>query len=647
MNEVPNKKVGIKYRPDVDGLRAVAVLSVLAFHVGGFPTPGGFVGVDVFFVISGYLISAIVFSEIAASRFSVLGFYERRIRRIFPALFGMLIVFSILASFLLLPTEFVDFAKSLLAATTSTSNFYFWQHSGYFDSPTSNPLLHTWSLAVEEQFYILFPIFLVIIRRFFPTRLRVGVVVLFVISLVASVVTVHYDASTAFYMPYTRAWELLLGTMLSLGMFPRLHSSLLRNIATLVGMALICYSIFFYTTQTPFPGLAALAPCVGSMLIIGAGEFGPSLVGSVLAWRPVVFIGLISYSLYLWHWPVIILHSMGFSVNLNDILPQRWVAGLPAFRFDMVFEIVASLVLGILSWRFVERPFRSRPLRITRRPLFVMSAAVMFALIAFSGTVIFAGGFTGRFPAQAVKVASVLSKHEAPTFGRLGECSITRENRSEVLGTDKCLQLEAEKKNYLLVGDSHALAISTGLQVSLPEDRILLVSVWNCRPLLHPGGTSECKQEMDYIFRNYLLSHKVQALMLQARWHPGDMAGLTETIDWATQHQVPVIVVGPVAEYDAPLPRLLAFSIAWNKPDLANRHLVSLSPQMDAQMQSLAANKWHVPYVSLYQAVCDGKGCVQFADDAHDIPLMDDADHLNKPGSALVAKRLIEGGELH
>ncbi len=212
-------------------MRAVAVLSVIAFHFGIFHLTGGFVGVDVFFVISGYLISSIVFSEVAASRFSVIGFYERRIRRIFPAFFAMLLVFALFAAVFFLPAELVDLSKSSLAATFSASNFYFWVYSDYFHNP--DPLLHTWSLAVEEQFYILFPIFLVLVRRLFPQWLRVSVVFLFAASLASSVVVVFSSTATAFFMPYTRAWELLLGTMLSLGMFPKMPSLWLRNVAGL------------------------------------------------------------------------------------------------------------------------------------------------------------------------------------------------------------------------------------------------------------------------------------------------------------------------------------------------------------------------------------------------------------------------------
>ena len=646
MAGVQTAKAGIKYRPDIDGLRAVGVLSVVAFHIDASRVSGGFVGVDVFFVISGYLISAIVFLEIAAGKFSVLSFYERRIRRIFPALFCMLIVFSAAASFYLLPIELVDYGKSLLAATTSVANFYFWQHSGYFDAPTSNPLLHTWSLAVEEQFYILFPICLLIVRRYFPTRLRLGVVILFFLSLAASALTVAFSPTTAFYMPYTRAWELLLGTMLSLGMFPRLANAVLRNLATLAGISLIFFSVFKYTDKMLFPGLAALIPCVGSMLIIGAGEFGPTLVGRLLSWRPMVFVGLISYSLYIWHWPIILMRAAGLYVTLNDILPNSWAARLPGFRFDILMEIVGSFVLGTLSWRFVEQPFRSRPPRVTRKTLFALSGATVAALSAFSTTVIGARGFPGRFPAQSVKIASYLnSRIENP--GSLGACLITDDDRSAVLVQDECLQIVQGRSNYLMLGDSHAWALWMGLRKALPGDNILLASVSNCKPLLHPSGTIPCVREMKYIFEKYLPSHPVQELLLEARWKAGDMKGLGETVDWARQHGIPVVVFGPVAEYDAPLPRLLAYSIAFNKPQMAHHHLLEVPAQVDAEMQRLAATEWHMPYVSLYQATCDSGGCTEYADQAHDVPLMNDADHLNEPGSSLIARRLIDRGELH
>jgi peptidoglycan/LPS O-acetylase OafA/YrhL len=621
----------------------VAVLSVLAYHIGLSKTPGGFVGVDVFFVISGYLISSIVFSEIAASRFSVIRFYERRIRRIFPALFAMLAVFSVLATVYLLPAELVAYSKSMLAATASVSNFYFWMHSGYFDAPTSQPLLHTWSLAVEEQFYITFPLFLLLVRRYFPHRLRVSVVALFLVSLVASAIVVAQNRETAFFMLYTRAWELLLGTILALGMFPRLQSAWLRNLATLVGIGMIAFSVLFYTEETLFPGLSALAPCVGSALIIWAGEAGSSLVGNVLSWRPFVFIGLISYSLYLWHWPVIVLQQMGVLIGVSGVTSHRLAALFPAHRFDMLVEIVFSLLLGVISWRFVERPFRSGPLRLSGRPLFALAGAVIIVLLGFSSWTVFAGGFKGRFPVDAVEIAS--PQHDSAEIVRTG-CFITSDYHFEHYNYSLCLNEEGGKKNYLLLGDSHSAMLWSALSSSLPGANVMQASCYACEPLIHPYGPPDCTKMMAYIFQTYLPAHPVQGLFLVGRWSEKDLDGLTATIDWAKQRQIPVTVFGPVPEYDGPLPRLLAYSIAWNKPNLASQHLVAGQEPLDEEMLGMAANTWHVPYISLYREICAGDGCAEYADTAHKIPLMDDDNHLNQFGASFVVRRLIEKGEL-
>jgi peptidoglycan/LPS O-acetylase OafA/YrhL len=646
MMEASNRNAVLKYRPDIDGLRAVAILSVLAFHLLPTSVSGGFVGVDVFFVISGYLISVIVFSEIATCRFSVLAFYERRVRRIFPALFGMLISVSTLISFFLLPNEFIDYAKSVIAAAASSSNLYFWQHSGYFDSPTSNPLLHTWSLAVEEQFYILFPIFLLITRRFFAQRLKHGVVILLFASLAASVATLHYNVTTAFYMPYTRTWELLMGTVISLGLFPRLRLESVRNGVTLLGIGMIGYAVLRYSSQTPFPGLAAVVPCVGSALIIGAGESGSTLVGKALSWRPMVFIGLISYSLYLWHWPVIVLNGLGLSVNFSAVVPHRWAFLLLSQTSNKAMELLVSFVLAILSWRFVERPFRSYPRRIERRPLFALSAAVMVVLLLSSGVVIYASGFPGRFPRRAVQVASFLSPPGASNLGQLGDCVITEGNRATVFDDSHCLQRAPGKETYLLLGDSHAGSLWDGLKTSLPGSNVPLAAVWGCRPSIHPEGSPLCKQMMDFIFQKYLPSHAIQWLLLEARWYSKDLNEVGEIVTSAKAQGVMVIVFGPVAEYDAPLPRLLAYSIAWNKPNLAQQHRVAYSPVMDAQMRNLAEDRWHVFYVSLYQATCESDRCLEYADEKNGIPLLNDADHLSEDGSRLLVHRLFRLGEL-
>ncbi|MFO1393252.1 MAG: acyltransferase family protein [Steroidobacteraceae bacterium] len=631
------------YRPDIDGLRAIAVLSVLAFHIKFRWMSGGFVGVDVFFVISGYLISSILFNEIEQSRFSVLGFYERRIRRIFPALFAMLAVVSMLAVVFLLPAELMSYGRSMFAATLSASNFYFWQHSGYFDSPISYPLLHTWSLAVEEQFYILFPLLLVIVRRLFPAGLRPAVIVIFFASLVASVIVVHDDRATAFYMPYTRAWELLLGTILSLGLFPRLQSAWQRNVATLTGIGLISFSMLSYTEQTLFPGVTALAPCVGTALIIGAGESGSSFIGRILSWRPVVFVGLISYSVYLWHWPVIVFQQMGAFVGTSAI-PSSFVAELlPKHRLDMIVEVVLALALGILSWRFVESPFRKGRLRMSRRPLFALAGVVMLILIGFSSWSVIAKGFEGRFPPEALEVTAV--HHDSEEIARTG-CFITSDFPFDKYDYDLCLRLDKSRNNYLLLGDSHSAMMWSALTRELPNANVMQASTFDCPPLLGSQSHPDCDRMMTYIFHSYLPSHRIQGLFLIARWKEMDLHELTRTINWAREHSIPVTVFGPVPEYDGPLPRLLAYSIAWNKPDFAKTHRVDTIAALDEKMQALARDVWQVRYVSLYKTICSRDDCVEYADARRTIPIMDDDNHLNEFGASFVLRRLLAEGTL-
>jgi len=645
LEETPHTNTPPNYRPDIDGLRALAILSVLGFHLSPTRVPGGFVGVDVFFVISGYLISTIILSQVAASRFSIIDFYERRIRRIFPALFGMLIALSVAMSFVLLPTEFVSYAKSLFAATFSASNFYFWRHSSYFDSPTSYPLLHTWSLAVEEQFYIAFPLFLIAVRRICANRLRQGVLLLLIILFLVSTLVVHYSATTAFYMPYTRSWELLIGTALTLKPLPDSQGNTTRNILSILGLLLIVLAVFCYNPQTLFPGLAAAIPCVGSALIIASGHSRATFIGRILSWRPLVFIGLISYSLYLWHWPVIVLNNLGVTLNLDSVLPSRWGFLALSQTISKTIQILASFLLAILSWRFIERPFRSRPQHIARAPLFALSAVTMLFIFICSGLVVYENGFPNRFPPRAVEVASFLTPPGASTLGELDGCTITNKNEAAVFSDAQCLRGDPEK-SYLLVGDSHAGSLWNGLKSSMPETNIVFAGVWGCRPSVHPKGSALCARMMRFIFDRYLPSHNIRGLLIEARWYSKDMDEIRDIVKWAQARNVKVVVFGPVAEYDSPLPRLLAYSIAWDRPQLAQRHLIAYSPMMDAEMQNLARDTWHVPYVSLYEATCEHGRCIEYANKEKDIPLLNDTDHLSEAGAGYLVERLVSEGRM-
>ncbi len=274
----------INYRPDVDGLRAVAVLPVIAYHLGFRPIPGGFIGVDVFFVISGFLIGSLVFKELEQGRFSFAGFYVRRIRRLFPALLVMMAATAIGAYFIIYPSRYEEFAQSLAAATFSVSNIYFFLTAGYFDGPAiTKPLLHTWSLAVEEQFYLLFPPLALWLTTRVPNRTTLIIAIIGAVSFVWSAITAFTSPNESFYLLHTRAWELALGLLLARGVQPRMTSALVRASVAGIGLLLIVASVFLITNDMPFPGLLAAPPCLGTAMVFSAGSPRHNPVGPQLS----------------------------------------------------------------------------------------------------------------------------------------------------------------------------------------------------------------------------------------------------------------------------------------------------------------------------------------------------------------------------
>lgn len=271
-----------KYRSDIDGLRAVAVLAVIFFHFGIELFSGGFVGVGVFFVISGYLITSIIISEIKQESFSIARFYERRFRRILPALVFVAIVVLIAGSILFHPKHLVDLGRSMIATTLFSSNVLFYTQSGYFDHASElKPLLHTWSLAVEEQFYIFFPIILLAVAKYTTGKFFKWVVIIFFVSFLLSLAGMKVSESGTFYLIFTRAWELLAGSLLAIKAFPLLRNQSSRDGFSFVGLFMIIYSVFFFTSETEFPGFWALIPVVGAAIIIYAGEESHSAVGKI------------------------------------------------------------------------------------------------------------------------------------------------------------------------------------------------------------------------------------------------------------------------------------------------------------------------------------------------------------------------------
>ena len=626
---LPNYKGSIKYRPDIDGLRALAVLSVVCFHLG-LPLHGGFVGVDMFFTISGFLIGSIILSEIAEQRFTLAAFYERRVRRIFPALFVLLACTSFIAYKLLLPAEFIDFAKSLLAAVLSSSNIYFWTQSSYFNAPASTKLLlHTWSLAVEEQFYLVLPVMILLVKRFCAKYLDLSIYFLAAVSFAISAYGAYHFPNTTFYWAHTRAWELLLGVMLGLGSFPKIYSAILRNAAGICGLLLILLALLFLQPWTPFPGLAAVPPCLGTALIIAAGHSGSNIIGRLLSLRPLVFIGLISYSLYLWHWPLIVVEQFGLVL----------VDGLSKHQ-NQAFVFLLSLVMATLSWRFIEIPVRTKALRLKRGLVFQSAAIAIACISVFSVVVVKLHGLPHRFPPGAQEVAEYLDSNTQDNY-RNGICFITSQTATlSDYKVNTCLPDKPHQPKLLILGDSHAAALWWGLDQVYSDVNVMQATASGCKPVIHqrPRQYASCVAVINYALESYLTTHKVDAVLIEAHWDQDDLQGVGDTLDYLRKRNIPAILCGPIVQYDASLPRLLALSITQRDPSLPSRHRLQFVAPLDTQMAVLAKNTWHVPYISLLRLLCDNTNCTEYA--APNVPIQLDYGHLTRAGSVLMAEKI-------
>jgi peptidoglycan/LPS O-acetylase OafA/YrhL len=490
------------YRPEIDGLRALAILPVVLFHYRAPGFAGGFVGVDVFFVISGYLITALIQAEMARGTFSLAHFYERRLRRIFPGLFAMLAVISAAAFVVFFPVDLVRYAQSLFATALFGANFEFWREAGYFDAfANQKPLLHLWSIAVEEQFYLLFPALLILLRRSAP-RLRIPAVgFVFVASFALSAWGTGAAPVATFYLLPARAWELMLGALLALGAVPPIRSRLASEILSAVGLLLIGAAIFTFTPDTPFPGPAALLPCAGAALVIHAAQPERTLVGRALTVQPLVFIGLISYSLYLWHWPVFV-----FATYVNFREP----AGM-----ESVALLVLSFALAALSWRLIEQPFRRSRHRITRRVLFpgaAFAAGLTAASAAFATST---DGLPERLQPALQRILAEQVDHE-PRIDRCFGLTATdvRDHRLCTIGA------KGIAPSFILWGDSHADAILPAVsEAAARAGRAgLFAGGEACPPLL--GVTTpmpDCRAFNDAVMAR-MKDARIRDVILESRW---------------------------------------------------------------------------------------------------------------------------------
>lgn len=487
-----------RYRPDIDGLRALAILPVLFFHYRVWPFGGGFVGVDIFFVISGYLITQLIVAEQNEGRFSIARFYERRIRRIFPALFAMLLVATIAAVLILFPADLVRYAKSLLATAGFAANFQFWSEAGYFDvNAAEKPLLHLWSIAVEEQFYLFFPAILLAFRS---RRIAVTTII-FVLSLGLAVWGVAHAPSATFYLLPGRAWELMLGALLALGAVPAVERRWVREALAAAGVVLIAVSIFFYSSDMPFPGAAALAPCLGAALLIYAGTRGTTVASGILSLSPLVFIGRISYSLYLWHWPLYV-----FTRYFSYRNPGPEV---------VVILVAASFVLAIVSYYFVEQPFRRGRFGFQRPQLFAGGLTTMVTVGVAALVLLEGNGLPDRLRPDLRKILAEENDHEPRIDTCLGISP-------EAVRDGKMCQIGVigGKPSFILWGDSHADAVLPAIsEAARREGRTgLFAGGRSCPPLLDvTTPRPECRA-----FNQNVLAQaarpEIREVILEARW---------------------------------------------------------------------------------------------------------------------------------
>jgi peptidoglycan/LPS O-acetylase OafA/YrhL len=494
----------LKYRAEIDGLRALAVVPVILFHAGFELFSGGFVGVDVFFVISGYLITTIIIEDVENDRFSLLNFYEKRARRILPALFFVMLVCIPFAWVWMIPSQMKDFSQSLVAVSLFASNVLFWRETGYFDAAAEEkPLLHTWSLAVEEQYYVLFPIFLFLAWRYGKNRVFWMIVVMAVISLLLSEWGWRNKATANFYLAPTRAWELFAG---SIAAFIVQKRGVQKNDSlSLLGLAAIVFSIFAYDESTPFPSVYALVPVLGVVLLVLYAD-KDTLVAKLLSNKALVGIGLISYSAYLWHQPL-------FAFARIRMLDHPSLA-------VMAMLSTASVVLAYISWRFIEKPFRNRIL-ISKTFIFIISllGLTLFASVGLIGH--FKQGLPNRLPSQITTALQAIDNVSLRLEGNGCHLStIIPEQPIPECGVN----LQDNRAEILLIGDSHLDSIGRQLLNKFEVSNLsaYALSYSGCVPISGLGRASKGSElqcaEYNKVVRSYAQTHGVNTIILVARF---------------------------------------------------------------------------------------------------------------------------------
>ena len=512
------------YRPDIDGLRTIAVIPVILFHADFLLWHGGYIGVDVFFVISGFLISSILLKDLEGNRFSLATFYERRARRILLPLFVMALAAMITAYLLFIPTDFKFFGKTFFSLGFFGSNFIFWKAGGYFEPALeNNPLLHTWSLAVEEQFYLLFPLLLAYLYKRYQNKLFLIFLLLSLLSFFVSIGQVALAPQAAFYLLPSRAWELLTGSLAAIVLRPWQEntkpvfiSPLTCEILALSGLAAIILPVFFYSEATNFPGLAALLPTMGTVTLIWLGSYSyKTFTCRLLSLKPMVGIGLISYSLYLWHWPVLVFFKeLGLKAKLSSA--------------EALSALAISFFLAWLSWLFVEQPIRKRKILSGQKKLLYFSAALLITMVLIGAVPYKTNGWPSRFTHEL----SQLEKVEQDQNPQRSQCHLPQIDQAALERLDAknfCrLGLPKNHPDFLSWGDSHMDALMPLWQKMAQEKHLYgwHISSSNGLPVIgafRPKGDRVQAQKENYnAFGEKIIKtvqeNKIKAVVMAAYW---------------------------------------------------------------------------------------------------------------------------------
>ncbi|WP_195179078.1 acyltransferase family protein [Mesorhizobium sp. INR15] len=620
------------YRRDIDGLRAISVLAVLLYHLGISALPGGVVGVDVFFAISGYLIGGRIFQGLAAGQFSFIDFYERRARRILPAYFFVSTLTAVAAYALFMPAELVSFSKSLIASSLFSGNLA--TQDNYFGPDVETlPLLHYWSLGVEEHFYLLFPVITLLAWRFGRRAFAATLATLLVGSLFASQLILPISPTTAFYWLPFRAWELLIGSMLALPFIEPPKSALTGSIASAAGVLAIVVTLLLYSSATSFPGIAALPPCAGAALMIWGGQH-PNFASRVLGLEPLNYIGRCSYSLYLVHWPVIVFARQLYP----DASPSMFLTG----------TVAISLGLAVLFYQFIEIPTRNRKGFWRQRRIFELSALGVVASLALAFFTSVNGGFLNRLPADVQRLLAYSSKYDLRMRAdyRFGQCFVGPGQTYADIDQAACLPVGGSVA--LLWGDSYAAHYTVGLRPILEGEGFVFaqLNASGCPPIigLDFPRRPNCRAFNDAAFE-WIKKNRPKLVIMSSRWFyaSGRWFYDEQAMQFLKREmsefppETTVAILGQSPAYVEEVPVILARRwLRGDRSTVSEGEIRSRVFDADKVMKATMAGTSAL-YVSVLDIVCPDRKCPLYADET---PVHFDSGHLTDVGSKLFAEEI-------